>query len=82
MYTYLAAVDGIAVRNTRRREYIQGDREILELQNNLRDGRITDREFLMAAGHHFEPLEQEYGEVDVEVLNRPQNEIRAHLKLN
>jgi hypothetical protein len=77
VYTYLAAVDGIAVRNAGRREYIQRDREILALQNNLRDGRITIREFLMAAAHHFEPLEQEYGEVDVEVLNRPQNEIRA-----
>ncbi len=31
----------------------------------------------MAAAHHFEPLEKEYGEVNVEVLNRPQNEIRA-----
>ncbi len=77
MYTYLAAVDGIAVRNARRRECIKRDREILVLQNNLRDGRITVREFLVAAAHHFEPLEQEYGEVDVEVLNRPQNKILA-----
>ena len=70
-------LDATAARNARRREYIQRDREILALQNNLREDSIMVHEFLMAAAHNFEPLEQEYEEIEVEMVNHPQNEISA-----
>ncbi|EFX67599.1 hypothetical protein DAPPUDRAFT_261375 [Daphnia pulex] len=55
-YIYLAARDGAPVRDRRRIEYVYRDREILALQSNLQNGRITIRAFLMAAAHHFDPL--------------------------
>jgi hypothetical protein len=31
----------------------------------------------MAAAHHFDPVELEFGDQDIEVMNRPLNEVRA-----
>jgi hypothetical protein len=31
----------------------------------------------MAAAHHFDPVEFEFGDQDIEVINRPLNEVRA-----
>jgi hypothetical protein len=77
IYIYLAARDGAPVRYRWRIEFDNRDREILALQSNLQNGRITIRAFLMAAAHHFDPVELEFGDQDIEVMNRPLNEVRA-----
>jgi hypothetical protein len=77
IYIYLAARDGAPVRYRWRIEFDNRDREILALQSNLQNGRITIRAFLMAAAHHFDPVEFEFGDQDIEVMNRPLNEVRA-----
>jgi hypothetical protein len=77
IYIYLAARDGAPVRYRWRIEFDNRDREILALQSNLQNGRITIRAFLMAAAHHFDPVELEFGDQDIEVMNRPLNELRA-----
>ncbi len=76
VYTYLAARDGVPVRDRRRMEYVIRDREIRAIQNNFQNGRITIREFLMTAAHHFHPVEDQDVEQDFEVINRPLNEVR------
>jgi hypothetical protein len=77
IYIYLAARDGAPLRDRRRKEYVNRDWEILALQSNLQNGRITIRAFLMAAAYHFNPVEFEFGDQDIEVMNRHLNEVRA-----
>ncbi|KZS20264.1 Uncharacterized protein APZ42_013103 [Daphnia magna] len=62
------------------REYITRDREIRTLQIDQQNGRITIREFLIAAGFRFEPVEIEFQEQNGEELNRPLDEVRAAFK--
>ncbi|KZR98370.1 Uncharacterized protein APZ42_006244, partial [Daphnia magna] len=76
-YSFLALRDGTPVRDRRRQKYVTRDREIRTLQIDLQNGRITIREFLMAAAFHFEPVEIEFREQNAEELNRPFDEARA-----
>ena len=58
----MAARNGQAITERRRREYIVRDREIRDLQTNLAEGCITIQEFLMAASYRFEPAEDDFPE--------------------
>ncbi|KAK4027857.1 hypothetical protein OUZ56_016998 [Daphnia magna] len=74
---YLALRDGTPVRDRRRREYITRDREIRTLQIDQQNGRITIREFLIAAAFRFKPVEIEFQEQNAEEFNRPLDEVHA-----
>ncbi|KZS09553.1 Uncharacterized protein APZ42_026210 [Daphnia magna] len=76
-YRYLALRDGTPVRDRRRREYITRDREIRTLQIDQQNGRITIREFLIAAAFRFKPVEIEFQEQNAEEFNRPLDEVHA-----
>ncbi|KAK4009323.1 hypothetical protein OUZ56_018440 [Daphnia magna] len=78
-YSFLALRDGTPVRDRRRQKYVTRDREIRTLQIDLQNGRITIREFLMAAAFHFEPVEIEFREQNAEELNRPFDEVQDEI---
>ena len=65
------------MRDARRAQYIARDREIRALQENLQQGRITIREFLMAAAFHFEPAEEVFRIEELAELVLPLDEARA-----
>ncbi|EFX76706.1 hypothetical protein DAPPUDRAFT_106797 [Daphnia pulex] len=63
------------------------DREIRAIHDKFQNGRITIREFLMKAAHHFYPVEdqdfedQDFEDQDVEVMNRPIKEVRLSFEV-
>jgi hypothetical protein len=65
------------VKDARRAQYIARDREIRAFQENLQQGRITIREFLMAAAFHFEPAEEVFRIEELAELVLPLDEARA-----
>lgn len=78
---YLALREVAPVRDRRRQEYVIRDREIRALQIDLQNGRITTREFLMAAAFHLETVEIEFRERNAEELNRPWTKYVRHSRL-
>ncbi len=65
------------MRDARRAQYIAQDREIRALEENLQQGRITIREFLIAAAFNFEPSEEVFPIEELVELVLLVNEARA-----
>ena len=65
------------MRYARRAQYIAQNREIRAFQENLQQGWITIREFLIAAAFHFEPAEEVFPIEELVELVLLVNEPRA-----